>query len=264
MKHSARWLLRALTVMLCLLTGPLLMAACGSVQTGQHWYEADRSSAGIAPLPDATREAVVQVYAARAFSWRGFFAVHTWIASKRTDADHYTVYDVTGWGESTVRTRADLPDRAWYGNSPRLLADIRGTKAARLIPQIQAAVRRYPYPDYYRAWPGPNSNTFVAWVIREVPELQVALPNTAIGKDFLPGGLVASTPSGSGYQVSLGGYAGVLASVHEGLEVNLLGLSFGLNPQALGIKLPGLGEFSALDPWMESGRDMTNPSAVTD
>ena len=45
--------------------------------------------------------------------------------------------------------------------------------------------QRYPYADSYRVWPGPNSNTFTAFVLREVPELRVDLPPTAIGKDYL-------------------------------------------------------------------------------
>ncbi|MBT4890059.1 MAG: DUF3750 domain-containing protein, partial [Rhodospirillales bacterium] len=49
------------------------------------WRTASRESAGIAPVPSETPEAVVQVYSARAFSWRGFFGVHTWIASKRSN-----------------------------------------------------------------------------------------------------------------------------------------------------------------------------------
>lgn len=46
------------------------------------WRTASRDSAGIAPLPAETPEAVVQVYAARTFNWRGTFAVHTWVAVK--------------------------------------------------------------------------------------------------------------------------------------------------------------------------------------
>ena len=41
------------------------------------WRTADRSSAGIAPVPDKTAEAVVQVYAARTYNWRGYIAVHS-------------------------------------------------------------------------------------------------------------------------------------------------------------------------------------------
>ena len=76
--------------------------------------------------------------------------------------------------------------------------------------QIEAAVAAYPYPHSYRAWPGPNSNTFTAFVARRVPELGLDLPPTAIGKDWLGGGtLVATTPSGTGWQLSLAGVLGV-------------------------------------------------------
>jgi hypothetical protein len=36
-------------------------------------------------------------------------------------------------------------------------------------------------------WPGPNSNTFTAAVLRAVPELAILLPPNAIGKDFRDG-----------------------------------------------------------------------------
>ena len=77
--------------------------------------------------------------------------------------------------------------------------------------------------------------------------MAVALPSHAIGKDYLGDRLIAPSPGGAGYQLSLGGYFGVLAGVREGLEVNILGLSLGINPMALGIKLPGLGELALLD-----------------
>ena len=44
------------------------------------WRTASREPAGLAPDPAITHEAVVQVYCARAVSWRGWFGVHTWIA----------------------------------------------------------------------------------------------------------------------------------------------------------------------------------------
>jgi uncharacterized protein DUF3750 len=70
-----------------------------------------------------------------------------------------------------------------------------------MIDKICAAVARYPYPHEYRAWPGPNSNTFTAYIARQVPELGLDLPSNAVGKDFLPGGaLFAAAPSGSGFR----------------------------------------------------------------
>ena len=103
-------------------------------------------------------------------------------------------------------------------------------------------MRAYPYPDTYRTWPGPNSNTFVAWVARSVPELRLDLPPTAIGKDWLPGGAIAGTsPSGTGAQVSLFGLLGILVGLEEGVEVNVLRLTVGFNFNSPGLKLPGIG-----------------------
>ncbi|TBW48978.1 DUF3750 domain-containing protein [Marinobacter halodurans] len=265
-KITSRWSLRLILMLATLLSGPLFMAACSGLNASQDWHTADRSSSGLAPTPQQAPEAIVQVYAARAFSWRGYFAVHTWIATKAANADTYEVHEVMGWRRDKVRTGPGLPDRAWYGNEPTLLADIRGPAADRLIPAIKDAVARYPYRYEYDAWPGPNSNTFTAWVIRAVPGLDVALPNIAVGKDYLEAPFVAETPSDSGFQVSAFGYAGVLASLREGLEINLLGLSFGLDPLALGIKLPGIGQIGLLDPWqpdsdsLDDGQEIVQPS----
>lgn len=77
---------------------------------------------------------------------------------------------------------------------------------------------------------------------RAVPELRLDLPPTAIGKNYLPGGAVASTsPSGTGVQLSLLGLAGLLAGWEEGFEVNLLGLTFGVDLKHPALKLPGVG-----------------------
>ena len=88
---------------------------------------------------------------------------------------------------------------------------------------------------------GPNSNTFTAFILRRVPELRVDLPPTAIGKDYLGWRSVNKTPSGTGAQASLFGVVGVAAGLEEGLEVNLLGLTFGVDPKSLSIKLPIVG-----------------------
>lgn len=214
------------------------------------WRTASHEPAGIAPDPAQTPEAVVQVYSARAFSWRGYLGVHTWIASKRSNADTFVVYEVIGWrlyrGQSVVAISEKEPDRRWFDAMPEIIFDERGDHVDAMIDDIENAVARYPYEDQYRVWPGPNSNTFTAFVARETPGLRVDLPPTAIGKDYLPGTIVAGTPSGSGFQVSLFGLLGVMAAVEEGLEINILGLTFGVDPKDLAIKLPGFGRLSPL------------------
>ena len=60
-------------------------------------------------------------------------------------------------------------------------------------------------------------------------------------KDFLGDRVVGRAPSGSGGQLSLHGLRGVLASDIEGLEVNMLGLTFGVNPFSPSLELPMVG-----------------------
>ena len=209
------------------------------------WRTASREPAGLAPDPANTPEAVVQVYSARAVSWRGVFGVHSWIAVKRSNAREFTVHEVMGWRLKRTGTalveRNRTPDGYWYGSRPELLADIRGPGVDAIIDRIDVAVNEYPYPSRYHVWPGPNSNTFTAFILRRVPELRADLPPTAIGKDYLGWRSVGRTPSGTGGQVSLFGLAGISIGVEEGLEVNILGLNFGLDPKSLSVKLPIAG-----------------------
>ncbi len=241
-----KWVRISVSLILILLTGPVAVAIGGEGVT-RDWRTATRQSSGIAPKPGAHPDAVVQVYAARAFSWRGAFAVHTWIFIKPKNAKEYTVYEVMGWyafgGGSALQIHNDEPDRYWFGAEPELLSDLRGEKATSAIQNIRAAVKAYPYADTYTTWPGPNSNTFTAFVTRNVPELAVDLPPTAIGKDYLPGGsFFGKAPSGGGAQFSILGALGVLVSADEGIEFNILGLSFGIDPGDLAIRLPGVGK----------------------
>jgi hypothetical protein len=237
-----------LMLLLALLVLPHVWTA-GLVYGGslEHWSQARWDSSGLAPDPATTPEPVVQVYAARAWGWKGVFAVHSWIVTKRAHAAAFERYEVVGWGVQrgapAVRRNMREIDGRWAGNEPRLLLDRRGPGVEALIDRIEAAIRSYPYPDEYRTWPGPNSNTFIAHIARTVPALGLELPPTAVGKDYLSNGsVVARTPSGTGVQVSLLGLLGLSVGRDEGFEVNLLGLTFGVDPLDLALKLPGIGQ----------------------
>ncbi len=208
-----------------------------------------RAPVGLAPDPGTTPEAVIQVYGARCSGWLGYFGVHTWIAVKPAGARAYTTYEVLDWrlrsSGSAVAIRKRAPDALWGGNAPTVLATKRGDGVDALIERIDRAVREYPYAHEYVVWPGPNSNTFTAYVARAVPELGLDLPPTAIGKDYIGDRLLAAAPSGGGFQLSLLGLLGVLASGVEGFEVNLLGLAFGIDPFSPALRLPLVGRFGA-------------------
>ena len=153
------------------------------------------------------------------------------------------MYEVVGWrlrwSQSAMVVHSRSPDARWFGSAPELYADRRGPGVDELIERIDKAARAYPYGGEYRAWPGPNSNTFTAWIARAVPELEVDLPATAIGKDYLGSSIFGAAPSGSGVQLSLGGMLGMAVSAVDGLEFNVLGLNFGISPN--GVKLPMVG-----------------------
>ena len=206
----------------------------------------DVAVVGLAPGPEDNRESIVQVYAARSYEpLSRLVSVHTWIAYRQEGQSKYTLYEAHRFtpyvtGKALRTCQKYYPDRKWHGAEPTLLFELRGDKAEQAIEGIENAVSMYR--DGYRLWPGPNSNTLVAELVRSVDELQVDLPPTAIGKDFLPNWrIVAPAPSGTGWQVSLGGALGVLVALEEGIEINLLGAVFGvdLNPPAF--KLPIFG-----------------------
>jgi len=244
---------RAMALLLALFAaGPALLLALGSTSARGDWRNATHRPVGLAPDAAAHRDPVVQVYAARTYGWRGAFAVHTWLAAKPRDADRYTRYEVIGWYARAGRSPVSVsdyraPDAEWFGAPPELLRDLRGAEADAVLAKLESAVSSYPYAGEYTAWPGPNSNTFVAHLGREIPELRLTLPPTAIGKDFLPNNaFVARTPSGTGYQVSLGGLLGISAGGDDGFELNVLGLVTGFDFNAPALKLPGIGRVPAL------------------
>ncbi len=164
----------------------LLMTSCSS---NKDWRTASRESSGSAPDPLSTEEAVILVYGADTWGWRGWFAIHTWIATKRTGEEFYTVYDVVGWrsyrNKPVMRIARDIPDRFWYGEKPRILKQHIGARGDSLIEDIEQAAQDYPWKRTYTAFPGPNSNTFVAWIAKQVPELDLHLPFSAIGSSYV-------------------------------------------------------------------------------
>src|SRR3954465_1819082 len=202
-----------------------------------------QACAGLAPDPMTTKEAVVQVYGARTMGVKGLFGVHTWIAVKPTGALQWTVYEIIGWrlrwADSALGIPESQPDAPRVCAPAELYADKRGAGVDELIQRIDKAARSYPYANTYTLWPGPNSNTFTAWIARQVPELQVDLPATAVGKDYIGSTFVSTAPSGTGLQLTLAGLLAVAAGPVEGFELNLLGLNFGANGSA--IKLPLVG-----------------------
>jgi hypothetical protein len=232
-------------VFLALFAAPVAISAVLYTfsERAENWQIADRSSAGLLPQPSARPEAVVRIFAARTVRWKGIFAVHSWIVFKDRNAATYTRYDYTAWGEP-IRVNGFAADGRWFGEVPETVFAADSAEAEKLIPKIKAAIAAYEYRNYgdYRAWPGPNSNTFVAAILDAVPEMRTTLPPTAVGKDFpYDRSWLSSTPSGTGIRATLGGYLSLTVGWIEGVEFSLFGGVVGLDIRRPAIKLPGLG-----------------------
>jgi hypothetical protein len=206
------------------------------------WHQADWSSTGTLPAAAQYRPARVLVLSGRTGSWKGVFSVHTWIVLKREGETRWRRYDVVGWG-TPVRVNHWVPDGRWFGDRPVVVADIKGARAEALIPRIEAAIAAYPFSHYgdYRIWPGPNSNTFDASVLRAVPEIGVTLLPNAVGRDFRPGAYIGASDSRTGIELNLWGVLGAKLAWVEGIELNVLGLVAGLDLRHPALKLPGFG-----------------------
>lgn len=209
------------------------------------WRTADWSSTGMLPQPADHPQARVLILSGRTGGLKGVVAVHSWVVLKRENARAWTRYDVVGWG-NPLRLNGWAADGRWFGDTPYVVADLRGAEAAALIPRIEQAVKAYRFATAgdYRLWPGPNSNTFVATVLRAVPELGATLPPNAVGKDFRGQPFyLGPTDSRTGLELNLGGILGIKLGWVEGLELNVLGLVAGLDLRHPALKLPGFGRF---------------------
>jgi Protein of unknown function (DUF3750) len=222
---------------------PVLAAAGALAFRGgpTHWSNWDRSITSRMPSAAQHPEARILVMTGRTRGWKGVIAVHSWIVIKGENENAWRRYDVAGWG-SPVRMNWWPPD-LWFGQHGTVVADLAGPQAQALIPRIDAAIRAYTYANDgdYRLWPGPNSNSFVAAMLRAVPEIGVALPANAIGRDFRPWPYLGLTDSGTGVEANLWGVFGIKAGWIEGVELNVLGLVAGLDLRNPGVKLPAFG-----------------------
>lgn len=249
---------------LCVIFLIVVLSAVGKwVQDGERiaqaselgWYQLPRHASNVALNPIINQhQAVVQVLAAPTFGWRGYVAVHPWIIYKHEGQITYTRHEVIGWGRrDVVKRNHSAADALWYGATPQVLVSHTGPQAQAMIDDIETAIASYPYPQAYRSYPGPNSNTFIAHIGRQVPALGLDLPPTAIGKDFrLWDDPIGLPPSGTGFQISLGGWFGLTLSPQEGVEMNVFGAKLGLDLNCPALRLPFLGRIGINGQWTDN------------
>ena len=160
-------------------------------------------------------------------------ARHPWLAVRHAGETGWTIYEVPSIGHA-----GDDPFHHSGYLDPILHKTWRGAEADRAAACIEREA-----PDVihridrgYVFYPGPNSNTFGDVVLRKC-HLHASLPSTSVGKDWR--GVIGAgvTSEGTGLQLETP-VVGVKIGLKEGIEVHVIGLSFGIDFWPPAIILP--------------------------
>nr|WP_071778286.1 DUF3750 domain-containing protein [Cyanobium sp. PCC 7001] len=105
----------------------------------------------------------------------GRFADHHWLVVRRgARADRWEVWQTPGEGDTSWGHlhRNLLAPSSGVGNGPgRLLQRWTSDEAADLASRVESSPTTYPWLHRYRAFPGPNSNTYVQWALGSLSKL---------------------------------------------------------------------------------------------
>lgn len=133
-----------------------------------------------------TEEACVRVYGAP-IPYLRRFAIHTWFVVKRArsyELHRWEVWQEAGGPYGHVQRDLLDPEQDVGAGGTHVIAELRGEMAEKVARFIETQSPRYPWRHEYTYFPGPNSNTYTAWVLNKAA-WQTPLPWTAAGKNWL-------------------------------------------------------------------------------
>jgi hypothetical protein len=171
----------------------------------------------------------------------GLLGLHYWFAVFKPETERWHRWEVwqradaggTSWGhvhKDLMNADADVG-----GGPMQIRAEWHGEEA-RALAQAIARSSEYSERGRYLAWPGPNSNTYIAWVLRRAG-VPVDLEPRGIGKDYLGLAGLAITTTGTGVQAE-SSLLGLKVGLHDGVELHFLSLTFGLDALRPAAKTP--------------------------
>jgi hypothetical protein len=135
-----------------------------------------------------------------------------------------------------------------FGRKVRVLSQGSGEESRLAVARIEELARCYD-DSVYRPWPGPNSNSFIEKILREVDGVSAVLDHNAVGKDH--GFRIGPTGGGTGVEIEMT-YLGMAIGLREGVEVNFLGLTAGIGFWPPTLKIPALPELPFRPPLAET------------
>jgi len=206
--------------------------------------------------------------------WYTRFAEHAWIDIKQGSENSWTRIEIGGPSSGVVVeqvTGASVRAPLRWENRVSVLETIDGEAARRAIPrllEIAEAELDYGRQEVlsvdidswhiinhpaeardYDAWPGPNSNTFIATLVEGTPELHAELHHNSVGKDYPRGMRAGVTSSGYGLEADVG-YLGLGLGLRQGLELHFLQLTAGLSFWPPALKIPLIPRIGVHQGWV--------------
>jgi hypothetical protein len=166
-------------------------------------------------------------------------AVHHWFLTFDPAEGRWHRWEI--WKDADVRppcwghVHEDLLAPEEWGGPVRTEREWRGDEARAILAAL-ARSGEYPDRDKYLAWPGPNSNTYPAWVLRQSGVSDDLTP-LGIGRDYRGRIGAGYTTTGTGVQAEtslLGAKVGLL----DGAELHFLYFTFGIDVVTPALKTP--------------------------
>ncbi len=236
---AGRWLGRLLRKARWLLLGWLLLCLAGEA------YSRLRPPS-FTPVTATPGEPIAQLAYSPLPTALGCIAVHYHFVTfnpqegvwHRWELWQYANQCPTSWGHVHVDLLA--PDDGVGGGPPRVEREWRGDEARAIIAALNRS-GEYPHREEYLAWPGPNSNTYPAWVLRQAG-VSADLDPRAIGRGYHGRAGAGRTTTATGIDLD-SPLLGATVGLEDGAELHYAGLTFGIDlwPPATKTPLGRLG-----------------------
>jgi hypothetical protein len=231
---AGRWVRRGVWKARWLLLGWLALCLVGEAYS-RIWPNS------FTPLTEPPGEPVVQLGHSRLPSALGAVAVHHHFLTFDSAEGRWHRWDLwqhadrggTSWGH--VHRDLLSPASGVGGEPPVTVREWRGDEARALLRALDRS-SEYPYRGRYLAWPGPNSNTYPAWVLREAG-VSCDMDPRSLGSNYLGRVGVGRTTTATGVQAECA-LLGVKVGLEDGVELHFLGFVFGLDAWPPAIKTP--------------------------
>lgn len=171
--------------------------------------------------------------------WYSQFATHCWIELHQQGAEEWLRIEANTDPRAEKIHPSIANHNVRWGRDVEVIAVFLLDEAKAQIPLLIEAAEHHAKDFHYRAYPGPNSNTYVARILDDIPGMDVELPHNAVGKDYTTTIHAGLTNSRDGLHLDIP-FLGASLGYQQGAEIHLIGLTAGIGLWPPALKIPFL------------------------